>query len=333
MSGEFFRVVENGVEDPGLTAVEKAAFHASPRLEIRMFNAGNGEIILLTMPDRRNAWLVDAGSGQKVSAPADAIVDFLGDQLVLRGVVLSHPHMDHGRAIERVLKTARLAPEFTFYHSNDGRFSPATGWLSDLMTQVRASGVKILVTKGRPQQAVNFAPGVVADMFAGRPRKKGLTSIFLLVEFNAARVLFTGDVKDCNYELELLTQFGDAAFEADVLKLTHHGNSNGTSKKLLCAVKPGIAIASTTGASSHLLEGDVLDRLRAGAAAPEIYETHVDGDIILQTAGTRSGRGVLYHVERVRRGRFARALGATTGPVRNRERTSLGTHRVCKEGC
>lgn len=172
-------------------------------------------------------------------------------------------------------------------------------------------------------------------MFAGDPRDEGLTSIFLLVRFNAARLLFTGDVEDCEYEEELRTQFGDAAFKADVLKLTHHGNSNGTSEKLLCAVKPGIAIASTAGASSHRLEGDVLDRLQAGDAAPEIYETHVHGDIILQTDGTRNGGGVLYHVERLAPGQFEHALGATTGTVRNtdRERTGLRTHRACKEGC
>jgi hypothetical protein len=199
-----------------------------------------------------------------------------------------------------------------------------------------ASGVdEIIVTKGEPQQAVDFGAGVVADMFTGGPREEGLTSIFLLVRFGAARLLFTGDVEDCGYEEELLSQFGGAAFEADVLKLTHHGNSNGTSKKLLCAVKPGIAIASTAQDSGHRLEGDVLDRLQAGDAVPEIYETHVHGDIILQTDGTRNGGGVLYHVERIAPGRFENALRATTGTVKNadRERTGAGTHEACKESC
>lgn len=336
MLGGFYNVLDNGVEDADLTDTKQKAFHSSQFLEIRMFNAGNGEIVLLTMPDRRSVWIVDAGSGAKINAPASAIVDFLGSQLVLRGVVLSHPHQDHGRAIAKVLKTAPLVQQVTFYRSDDPRFWPATGWLSNLRTEVSAQGVEeIVVTKGEPQRSVDFGAGVVADMFTGDHRKKGLTSIFLIVRFGAARLLFTGDVADCKYEQELLDQFGSADFEADVLKLTHHGNSNGTSRKLLCAVKPGIAIASTARDSGHRLEGDVIDRLQAGASAPEIYETHVHGDIVLRTDGTRNGNGVLYHVERMAPGRFENALRATTGTVKNaeRERTGAGKHKTCKEDC
>ncbi len=172
MSGQIFRVVDDGVEGPGLTADRETAFHESPRLEVRLFNVGNGEIILLTMPDRRNVWLVDGGSGRKVGAPADAIIDYLADR-VLRGVVLSHPHEDHGRAIEQVLRTAPLAETVTFYCSNDEYFDKQKGWLPSLRNQLQASAVQEEepVTKNAPRQGVEFGDGVVADMFAGAVEK------------------------------------------------------------------------------------------------------------------------------------------------------------------
>ena len=148
--------------------------------------------------------------------------------------------------------------------------------------------------------------------------------------------MFTGDV-ECSYEIDLLDRRNEADFKADVLKLTHHGNSNGTSKRLLCAVKPGIAIASTGTDSGHSLEFDVLDRLRDGGQR-KIFETLIKGDIILQTDGRRLDGGVLYRVGFQSPGRFAKALKAGVRGVRrvdgDREpRSGPRKHKKCKGGC
>ncbi len=72
---------------------------------------------------------------------------------------------------------------------------------------------------------------------------------------------------------------GEEAFRADELKVTHHGASSGTANWLVCAVKPGIAIASTAKDDGHRLEEDVLDRLGDRPGPRKVLETFVDGDI------------------------------------------------------
>jgi hypothetical protein len=99
-----------------------------------------------------------------------------------------------------------------------------------------------------------------------------------------------------------------------VLKVTHHGSSSGTAQRVVNAVKPGIAIASTAPDDGHRLERDTLQRLQSNAPQRRIFETVIDGDIILRTDGGAYGGGVLCQVELVAPGLFESALGAATLP-------------------
>ena len=60
MSGNFYEGFENRRKRAQLTPQEELDFFASC-LEIRMFNVGEGELVLLVFPNDR-AWLVDGGS-------------------------------------------------------------------------------------------------------------------------------------------------------------------------------------------------------------------------------------------------------------------------------
>ncbi len=117
-----------------------------------------------------------------------------------------------------------------------------------------------------------------------------------------------------------------------MLKVTHHGASSGTANQLVCAVKPGIAIASTAKDDGHRLEADVLERLGGRPGARKVLETFVDGDIIIKTNGLTRNGGVLYHVDRKRPGQFAKKLEAKISLLRDvvRGRTN---HTNCEKGC
>ena len=110
----------------------------------------------------------------------------------------------------------------------------------------------------------------------------------------------------------LLERFGEDDFRADVFKVTHHGSSSGTAQRVVNEAKPAIAIASTADDSGHRLEADTLQRLGNNGPKRRIYETVIDGDIILRTDGEAYGGGVLYQVELAAPGLFEAALGATT---------------------
>lgn len=336
---EFLTVIPDGARRARPDAPRRAAFERS-HLEVRMFNIGEGESILVVPPRSRNAWIVDCGCHRSREL-GEALAGYLrAERLRLKGIVLSHPHTDHGRAIKTVLQRAPLARDIRYFHSDDAYFpttTPGSGkkWLRDLNVKLRQVGARTSTVRRRLRN-VNLGNGVRARLFSGQLASKGYTSIFLNLRFRDAHLLFTGDVK-CSYELELLERRNHADFRADVLKLTHHGNSDGTSKRLLCAVQPGIAIASTGRDSGHSLEFDVLDRLQVGGQR-RIFETLIEGDIILKTDGRRFDGGVLYQVDFQSRGRFAQAVGAEVRGIRrvdsDREpRTSPRRLRNCKRDC
>jgi len=85
-----------------------------------------------------------------------------------------------------------------------------------------------------------------------------------------------------------------------------------------------MAIASTSEDDGHRLEQDALDRLGGLGQPRRVFETLVDGDIVVRTDGRGYGDGMLYEVEFDPPGRFAGDLGAPVRPlsVVNQSRTS-----------
>lgn len=313
----FLRVLENEVRNARPSAQRKAEFEQS-FLEVRMFNVGHGEAILLVFPGKR-AWLIDGGSSNSSSDNkklGDGIVAYLEERgLSLEALVPSHPHVDHVGAVATILASgsARIAPSLVIYRSEDTTWNLDKQWLRDWRGAIAAlasAGQVELVPLRDQHREVAITDGVTAHLFAGSG-DGAYTSIFLQLRFRETRLLFTGD-SHCPYERELRQFFGPEDFRADVLKVTHHGSSSGTGRATVETVRPGIAIASTGDEPGHTLELDTLQRLGGRPGPRAVCETLVDGDIILRTDGREYRGGVLYDVAFETPGRFAQALGATT---------------------
>lgn len=337
MSGKFYEVSENRRRTRKPPLPDKSAFFARC-MEVRMFNVGEGEVILLVFPGDR-AWLIDAGCATYPSLNnklAAALAKYLAKRgLLLEALVLSHPHTDHGLAFEPLLKSKNvIASEITYYRSADPYYNDGKAWLGRLQKQLKKLRpdvrTKVKIVKANMRRKVNVG-GATVHLFAGKSVGGGYTSIFLWLRFGDARLLFTGDAT-CGYEIKLLKRFGKAKFRADVLKVTHHGASSGTASRLVCAVKPGICIASTAEDKGHRLEQDTLERLGGRPGPRKVLETLVDGDIIIRTDGSSVGGRVLYHVDRKHHGEFAKILGIKTIPLRN-VRRGKSKHTNCEKEC
>ena len=117
-------------------------------------------------------------------------------------------------------------------------------------------------------------------------------------------MLFTSDASK-RYERLLLPRIASLNPFTHLLKVAHHGSSDGTSPELVSALQPQIAICSSNADPGHRLEPDVRERLSASA----IYATydprrqrHPEKDIIVRTDGrfrSDSGfQGILFEVWR-----------------------------------
>ena len=335
MTTEFLKLTESKAQTAHPGAARRATFAAS-NLEIRMFNVGGGEAILIAFPNRR-AWLVDGGCGtgntKNQTLGQQLAAHVRANSLTLEALVPSHPHKDHVGAVASLLRAGPpLADPLTIYRSDDPTWDADTAWIKDLNQELaNLPSPPILVALKEAHREVPLGDGVEAHLFA-KSGDGAYTSIFLHLRFHQTRLLFTGDAH-CGYERKLLIQVGDDDFRADVLKVTHHGSSSGTAQRVVNAVKPAIAIASTAPDDGHRLEADTLQRLRNNGPQRRIFETLIDGDIILRTDGEAFGGGVLYQVELVAPGLFEAALGASTLPraTVDAQRTTSANHPECAE--
>ena len=335
MTTEYLKATESKAVTAHPGAARRTKF-AKSNLEVRMFNVGDGEVIVIAFPNRR-AWVVDGGVGvgsTKNQKLGELLAAHLRERnLVLEALVPSHPHKDHLGALAALLRAGPpLADPLTIYRSVDATWDPVTGWMGDLKQAVAALPSTVnWVPLQNAHREVIVADGVTAHLFAGSGDGP-YTSIFLQLRFHQARLLFTGDAH-CAYERDLLVRFGEGDFRADVLKVTHHGSSTGTAQRVVNAVKPAMAFASTATDGGHRLEADTHQRLLINGAECRIFETLIDGDIVLRTDGLAFGGGVLYQVELAAPGLFEAALGATTLPraTVDAARTNGPNDRTCVE--
>ncbi len=319
----FMKVLEDEARNARPNAARRAKFEET-HLEVRMFNVGHGEAVLLVF-DGERAWIIDSGSNSK---PRNALlgqrlIEYLEEQnLTLEVIVPSHPHFDHAGAFETILgsSSSQIASPLTIYRSDDATWHSTTGWRKRFRDAVEkrqgsGGGVEEIALRNAHRE-VHISNGVEAHLFAGSGDGP-YTSLFVHLRYHDARLLFTGDAH-CGYEIELLESFGEEDFRADALKVTHHGSSSGTARRVVEAAHPGIVFVSTGEDSGHRLERDTLDRLgghsgrvgRGERGVRPVFETVVDGDIILQTDGRLYRGGLLYKVEFEVPGRFADDLGA-----------------------
>lgn len=268
-------------------------------LEVRMFNVGGGEAIFIVLPDKQT-WLVDGGSTNSPARNEELggkLASYLkSNKLKLTGLLPSHPHFDHVGAVAPLLRTRPKFGKKLYYCRSEDATWHGKQWLTDLDSELDALPIPVeKIVLRNAHREITLAQDVRAHLFAGSG-DQAYTSIFMQLRYRDARLLFTGDAH-CPYENDLIDKFGGEDFHADVLKVTHHGSSSGTSKRLVSTARPGIAIASTAEDEGHQLEKDTLSRLRGSPGRQEILETLICGDIIVQTDGLPQGDGTLYRID------------------------------------
>lgn len=313
--------------------VRVASFDAE-HLEVRIFNVGHGEAILVVFPGDR-AWLVDGGNTNTESVNDEVgqlLVGYLESRgLTLEACVASHAHIDHVGAFDPILSSgsSALAPVVTVYRSHDG-WSGSSKWLGRYHAAITAAGSAVEeVVLRNAHREVEVAPGVVAHLFAGSGDGP-YTALFMRLRYHSASLLFTGDAH-CDYEGEQLEAVGAVDFRADMLKVTHHGSSSGTHLDTVRAAQHAFAVASTGDDTGHTLEEDTLERLEDGHTRRRVFETLVDGDIIVRTDGQPYRGGVLYRVDFDTPGEFADALDADVVDADDVVRTRTDDDRCIPE--
>ncbi len=206
--------------------------------------------------------------------------------------------MDHIGALETLLASgsSALAPQVTVYRAT-GAWHRKANFLDRYHEMVRKqNGVVEKIFAEQTEEIVPIGNHAEAHFFVGTG-KSDYASLWMRLRYKSARLLFTGDSYQ-PYERRLIKQFSAGHLRADVLKVTHHGSSDGTSTESVAAARPAFAITSSSqNDPDHRLEQDTEERiLEPPDGKRRIFNTDTDGEIVVKTDGEDYGGAILYQV-------------------------------------
>jgi competence protein ComEC len=250
-----------------------AATAAPDAMVAHFIDVGQGDTTLLEFSC--GAMLIDSGGETNPEVSGNArlrayLEDFFGRRADLAWtldlVVLSHPHPDHTNGVDVLLAHE---PEFTIRNVVDNGamgsgFGPAHQ--NELRQAATSSGAGYVGVEEASITSLSGATNAVIDPLNCRRNGVGVDpklsvlwgrvdldrawannanndSVVLRVAFGQTTFLFTGDLQKEGINAMLAAYADDlSVFDADVYKVGHHGSHNATTKALLDAVTPRIAV-------------------------------------------------------------------------------------------
>lgn len=251
---------------------------AGAQARMHFINVGQADSILVELP--KAALLIDAGGEDTVDGrDSDHLIGYLNQffgrrtdlNRTIHTVIVSHPHLDHTRALMAVLNAFRVR---NLIDGGD-RVGSGIAPLRSARTFVRNRGGAYQAVSDSAVGAEGFTNAALDALRADdadvdvrvlsgsrRCANGNNDSLVVLVKYGAARFLFTGDAEaendaKCVAELtHLIRKYRDnGLLDVDVLKVSHHGSFNGTTPEWMQATTPQISVISA-GVPSVASPGD-----------------------------------------------------------------------------
>ncbi len=261
------------------------------RLELTAIDVGQGEALLLVLPDGKTM-MVDGGGfpdyGGSVRSAFDIGEHVVSPYLWSRSIqkidvlAVSHPDADHAGGIPALLRN----------------FSVGELWLAkdrlrteyiNLERFARRRGAAIVDLRRNDRRLVGgvefevLGPPAARDRPGGRAISSNDSSLVLEARFGKHRFLLTGDVEERG-ELELLS--ANAVMQVDVLKVAHHGSRTSSHQAFLERLRPTFGVISAGFRNTYRHpHKEVLHRLRGSGVT--ILRTDLEGASTVSSDGRR----------------------------------------------
>lgn len=261
------------VDDAGVP-LRAAHFDATTTMTIHLLDVGQGAATLLEFPC--GAVLIDTGGESNAGFDVQAALKQQLDvffarradlQRTLDLLIITHPHIDHMRGLPTLLQTVTVknivdngdrgdelvANEMRLLDRYRQERQPGhrpvrladivkrNGLTDDVIDPIACPTVdpKLRVLWG----GLDSDPGWGTDNY-GKPRfaNQNNHSVVTRVDFGPTSLLVTGDLEDIAIHALLEKYEGTRWLDVDIYQAGHHGSANGTTRPLMEAMTPSLAL-------------------------------------------------------------------------------------------
>jgi len=207
-----------------------------PGLSIKVFDVGQGDAILIKT-SQKHLILIDGGPDFEVDRYVDK--EFWLNNCRLDLLILTHPHQDHLKGLNRLLSRCRV--KNVVHRPVEYKTREYEYWFNKL-AGVSVTHVKVgdIITIGDIRLVVVWPP--VDDDFQENINN---SSVSILLDYGEFEALFLGDLeKEASFLLdrELLSKYIQGRLE--VYKVPHHGSIDSFNPKLLSFLDPKLCVVS-----------------------------------------------------------------------------------------
>ena len=248
---------------------------AASTVKVHFINVGQGDAALIQTGNENI--LIDGGGKGK----GDEVVAYLKKQKVktLNAVVSTHPDADHIGGLSYVIDHMTVKKVYA------PKISHTTQAYKNFLTSVKKKNLKISTAKTGVEiytKASNISLKFIAPVKSYAKSDLNNWSGVLLLKHGKKSFLFTGDAEE-EAESDMLAK--GLISKVDVLKVSHHGAKEATTKAFLNKAKPTYAVISVGKNGYGHPTSPTLSRLKAAKA--KVYRTDKSGNIIFTSTGSK----------------------------------------------
>lgn len=239
---------------------------AQEEVKLHFINVGEGEAILI-QANNENI-LIDTGSllsGYK-------LLDYLCENKVkkIKYLIITHPHPDHISGVFFILPKIQVEELF-----DNGQLLNENDDLQRWYKQMARSKENYHILKKGDSLKLGQINLTVLWPAQAKGSSLNENSLVIMLNYKNFSCLFTADI-DNTVEAQLLKD--KANLKANILKISHHGYRDATTREFLEAVSPETAIISASPSSRIAAPSSgTLDLLKSQGI--KVYRTDKDGDI------------------------------------------------------
>jgi competence protein ComEC len=237
--------------------------------EINFLDVGQGDATLMNFYNSGKI-MIDAG-------PNRSVLDELGNNLSffekkIDILILSHANLDHYGGFFEIIE--KYQPRVFVYNG----VNSTSETFQNLLTLIKNNGLAIVSMRAEDKIKIgNDVMEVISPSAEMNFSEKNLNNSSLVFKtiISGFKTLFLGDA-DSSF-LKKIT----ADWQADILKVSHHGSKNGTDEALLDLINPKIALIGVGEDNKYNHPADIVINLLEDLGI-EIFRTDQNGGISIQ---------------------------------------------------